>query len=166
MLRDVPRIYGLLALAVLIVVGLTWYAGSIFSKDTDTLQLNDVIMTTTVSEVDQTSRIYEGVLLLADTFEVATWKRIDEQYPNGSLVQFDYLFDDKDTRFSVPNKSMSSPTYEIGGTGVKVPDVKRTNYTGLPVKAVRVKVREKGDKVGTWTYVATVEVDAASKSKK
>lgn len=167
MLRDIPRIYGLMFVSLLGFVALfVWYMNT-FDRDTDTLQLNDVILASTVSEIDQTSRIYEGALLLAPTFEAVTWKRLEEQYEKGSRVQFDYLFDNTDTRFSGVEKNTSSPTYILGGTGTEVPDAKRADYmTGRPVKAVRVKIQKASDKVTEWTYVATVEVDAASRQVK
>lgn len=167
MLRDIPRIYMMLFLSVIGFVALfVWYMNT-FDRDTDTLQLNDVILATTVSEIDQTSRIYEGALLLAPTFEPVTWKRLEEQYPKGSKVQFDYLFDETDTRFTNVEKDTSSPTYTLGGTGTQVPGVNRVDYmTGRPVKAVRVKIQKAGDNVTDWTYVATVEVDAVSKQVK
>lgn len=141
----------------------TWYMNA-FDRDTDTLQLNDVILTTAVSEIDQASRVYEGALLLGPTFEPVTWKRLSEQYPKESRVQFDYLFDDKDTRFTNVEPKTSSPTYIIGGAGADVPSAKRVSYmTGRPVKAVRVKIRKAGDNVTEWTYVGTVEIDAVSR---
>lgn len=166
MLRDVPKIYLLmfvfLGLLSLLVV---WYTNA-FQRDEDTLQLNDVILSAAVSEVDQMSRLYEGTLLLANTFEPAVWDRLGAIYEDGSFVQFDYKFDDTDNRFdNVESGSVSSPTYIIGSTGVDAPSADHVTYmTGRPIQAVRVKVRTKGDRVGEWTYTSTVAVDAASKS--
>jgi hypothetical protein len=167
MLRDVPKIYLLmfvfLALLSLLVV---WYMNT-FQRDEDTLQLNDAILSAAVSEVDQMSRLYEGALLLANTFEPTVWDRLGAIYEEGSFVQFDYLFDAADNRFdNVESETVSSPTYILGGTGADSPRVDHVAYmTGRPVQAVRVKVRKKGDHVGEWTYTSTVTVDAASKKK-
>lgn len=166
MLRDVPKIYLLLliffALLSLLVV---WYT-DMFEKDGDTLQLNDAILASAVSEVDQTSRLYEGALLLADTFEPAVWERLTSVYDEGSSVQFDYMFDTEDDRFdNVEADTVSSPTYIIGGSGADIPRMDHVAYmTGRPIQAIRVKVRDEGDNVGEWTYTSTVAVDAASKS--
>lgn len=166
MLRDVPKIYAMIFFFVLIIVLLmVWYT-NMFQRDEDTLQLNDAILSAAVSEVDQTSRLYEGALLLADTFEPTMWERLAVIYNEGDSVQFDYMFDAEDDRFdNVESDTVSSPTYIIGGTGADVPHADRVSYmTGRPVEAVRVKVKEKGDRVGEWTYTSTVTVDAASKN--
>ncbi|MGX1266785.1 hypothetical protein RKD55_004729 [Rossellomorea marisflavi] len=166
MLRDVPKIYLLmfvfLALMSLLFV---WYTNA-FQRDEDTLALNDAIMSAAVSEVDQTSRLYEGALLLANTFEPAIWDRLGDVYPEGSSVQFDYMFDTEDDRFdNVESGTVSSPTYILGGKGADAPRADHVTYmTGRPVQAVRVKVKEKGDAVGEWTYTSTVAVDSASRS--
>lgn len=168
MLRDIPRIYLMFFLFILILVLLVvWYVNT-FQRDGDTLQLNDAILTTAVAEVDQTSRLYEGALILADTFEPELWKRLEQSYGKGDTVQIDYVFDDKDTRFTgVKKGTVSSPSYVIGGSGADVPRANHVSHMlGQPIKAVRVKVHQKGDKVGEWTYQSTVTVDAASKAKK
>jgi len=154
--------FAFLALLSLLVV---WYTNA-FQRDGDTLQLNDVILTAAVSEVDQMSRLYEGVLLLADTFEPTVWDHLGTIYEEGSLVQFDYMFDAADARFdNVESETVSSPTYILGRTGADAPRADHVAYmTGRPVQAIRVKVRNKGDRVGDWTYTSTVTVNAASKS--
>lgn len=166
MLRDVPKIYlmmfiflGLLSLLVV------WYVNT-FQRDDDTLQLNSAIMAVAVSEVDQTSRLYEGALLLSETFEPVMWERLEEVYDEGDTVQFDYMFDTEDDRFdNVEAHTVSSPTYIIGGSGNDIPQVDNVSYmTGRPVEVIRVKVHKKDDKVGEWTYTSTVTVDAESKS--
>lgn len=166
MLRDVPKIYLLMFVFLgLLSLLIVWYTNT-FTRDEDTLQLNDAILSATVSEVDQTSRLYEGALLLANTFEPAVWDRLGAIYEEGSLVQFDYMFDAADDRFNnVESETISSPTYIVGGTGADSPRVDHVTYmTGRPVQAVRVKVRKKGDQVGEWTYTSTVAVDSASRS--
>ncbi|MCC2252094.1 hypothetical protein JUJ52_19370 [Virgibacillus sp. AGTR] len=87
-------------------------------------------------------------------------------YNKGDTVQFDYMFDTEDEHFdNVENHTVSSPTYVIGGTGSDVPNEDHMAYmTGRPIQAIRVKVHEKGDRVGEWTYTSTIAVDAASKS--
>jgi hypothetical protein len=166
MLRDVPKIY-LLMFVFLSLLSLlfVWYT-NMFQRDEDTLQLNDAILSAAVSEVDQTSRLYEGALLLAETFEPAIWERLVAVYPEGSSVQFDYMFDTEDDRFdNVESGTVSSPTYIVGGTGVDIPRADHVTYmTGRPVQAVRVKVKEKGDSVGEWTYTSTVAVDSSSRT--
>lgn len=141
-----------------------WYS-SMFNRGSDTSALNEAILTGAVSEVDQSSRIYEGVLLLANTFEPVVWKTIQASYPEGSKVQFDYMFDTTDDRFvNLETGPVSSPTYRIGGTSAG--DTPRSSHVtymiGRPVENVRVKVSLPGDNVGEWTYVATVAVDSAS----
>lgn len=166
MLRDIPKIYllmfGFLAVLSLLVI---WYTNA-FQRDGDTLQLNDAILATAVSEVDQTSRLYEGALLLSETFEPTIWERLVTIYNEGDTIQFDYMFDAEDDRFdNVESDTVSSPTYIIGGSGADIPRIGHMEYmVGRPVQAIRVKVHEKGDKVGEWTYTSTVTVDAASKS--
>lgn len=166
MLRDVPKIYVMIFFFFAIIVLLMIWYSNMFQRDEETLQLNDAILTTTVSEVDQASRLYEGALLLADTFEPVMWERLSVVYNEGDSVQFDYIFDAEDDRFdNIESETVSSPTYIIGGKGSDVPHVDRVAYmTGRPVQAVRVKVHEQGDKVGEWTYTSTVTVDAASKN--
>ncbi|PAF27405.1 hypothetical protein CHH61_03540 [Shouchella clausii] len=166
MLRDIPKIYllmfgFLMTLSLLIV----WYINA-FQRDADTLQLNDAILSATVSEVDQTSRLYEGALLLSETFEPTIWERLVTIYNEGDSVQFDYMFDAEDDRFdNVESDTVSSPTYIIGGKEEDIPQLGRVTYmTGRPVTSIRVKVHEKGDKVGNWTYTSTVAIDAVSKS--
>lgn len=171
MLRDIPKIYimmfGLVGALFLLVI---WYTNS-FSRGTDTLQLNEVILSNAVSEVDPTSRIYEGALLLADTFEESVWDSLQGKYPKGSIVQFDYLFDTEDSRFdNIESETVSSVPYRLGGTDDEIPSADNeeqvSRYTGRPIKIIRVKVKEPEDKVGEWTYTATVTVDAASKASK
>jgi hypothetical protein len=154
--------FAFLAILVLLAV---WYL-NMFQRDDDTLQLNDTILSTVVSEVDQTSRLYEGVLLLSESFESSVWERLEVIYSEGDQVQFDYMFDIEDDRFdSVETDTTSSPTYIIGGAEIDVPSLDDASYmTGRPIKAIRVKIREKDDGIGDWTYTATVAVDAASKS--
>lgn len=166
MLRDVPKVYLYLFLFLcMLALLIFWYTNN-FQHGDNNLQLNDAALSVTVSEVDQTSRIYPGALILADTFEPALFKRLNEIYTKGDTVQIDYLFDSSDTRFSnVEQEKVSSPTYIIGGSGSDVPSASRVSYmTGRPLKAVRVNVHKQGDKVGKWTYTATITVDAASKA--
>lgn len=167
MLRDVPKIY-LLMFVFLGLLGLlvVWYTNT-FQRDEDTLHLNDAILATAVSEVDQASRLYEGAFLLSETFETKMWERLVVVYNAGDTVQFDYKFDFGDPRFTnVEKGTVSSPTYTIGGSGSNVPRLGHVGYmTGRPVKAIRVKVHEKGDGVGKWTYTSTATVDAASKAR-
>ncbi|WP_078598397.1 hypothetical protein [Evansella clarkii] len=165
MMRDVPKVYLLMFLSLgAMVLLVIWYL-NMFQRDESTIQLNDAILSAAVSEVDQTSRLYEGALLLSETFEPTMWERLEFVYSDGDEVQFDYMFDAEDDRFdNVENHTVSSPTYIIGGTGADIPSVDHVAYmTGRPVQAVRVKVREKGDGIGEWTYTSTVAVDAASR---
>ena len=148
----------------IIVLLMYWYS-SMFNRGSDTSVLNEAILTGAVSEVDQASRIYEGVLLLSNTFEPVVWETIKVSYPEGSKVQFDYMFDTTDDRFvNIGTGPVSSPTYRIGGTAVgDAPRGSHVTYmVGRPVENVRVKVAVPGDNVGEWTYIATVAVDSAS----
>lgn len=165
MLRDVPKIYLLMFMFIALLSLLAiWYTNT-FQRDEDTLQLNDAVLSAAVSEVDQMSRLYEGALLLSKTFEPALWERLGVIYAEGDSVQFDYMFDTEDDRFdNVESGTVSSPTYIIGGSEADVPRLDHVAYmTGRPIQAVRVKVRQKGDSVGEWTYTSTVAVDAASR---
>lgn len=164
MLRDLPRIYFLMFGFIAVVALLIYWYTSMFDRGSDTTVLNEAILSGAVSEVDQASRIHEGVLLLADTFEPTVWAAIQSEYPAGSAVQFDYKFDMLDERFNVDNPMVSSPTYYIGSDVSDHPDATQVSYMlGRPVESIRVKVLKAGDKVGTWTYVSTVSVDAASR---
>lgn len=170
MLRDIPKVYVMMFFFIAVTSLLTvWYLNS-FQRGTDTLQLNEVVLSSAVSEVDPTSRIYEGTLLLADTFEESVWDRLQGKYPEGSIVQFDYLFDTEDSRFdNIESETVSSVPYRLGGTDDEIPladnEEQVSRYTGRPIKIIRVKVKEPEDKVGEWTYTATITVDAASKAK-
>lgn len=163
MLRDIPKAFFLLfSFGVLLFLITQWY-GNNFKRDSEVLQLNEAILTGSVSEVDHTSRLYEGALLLADTFESSIWERLNDVYATGSDVQFDYMFDDKDTRFDgVESGVVPSSVYTIGSSNVPKP-ANMTYMTGRPIKAVRVKVREPGEKVTNWTYTSSITVDAASR---
>lgn len=166
MLRDIPKIYGMLfGVAVILSLLVVWYINT-FQRDGNTLQLNDAILSNAVAEVDQTSRLYEGALLLNDTFELSVFHRLEEIYQEGDSVQFDYLFDTEDDRFEgVEAGTISSPTYIIGGKEEDKPQKENVTYmTGRPIEVVRVKVHKNGDKVGTWTHTSTVTVDAVSRN--
>lgn len=162
MLRDVPRIYlmlfGFLAILMLLVF---WYQEN-FSRDSDVLQLNEIILTNAVTEVDQASRLYNykdgSVYMLNDTFEPAVWDRLEQVYPEGSEVMFSYTFDSSDTRFSNVEEGADSDVYELG-TDNK-PELDGQQYmTGRPILEIEVKVKEKGDGVAGWTYASSVTVD-------
>lgn len=159
MLRDIPRVYGMLLLFIGLLVGLvTWYTSS-FDRDTTMLGLNEVILSSAVNQVDQSSRLHEGALLLAPDFEKDAWKRLSSMYKDGTVVQFDYKFDQTDTRFSGTPASSESPTYTVGGTAPTA----ATHYANHPIEAVRVKVKQEDDNVTDWTFVSTVTVDALSR---
>lgn len=164
MLRDIPRIYMLMFGFVAVIVVLIYWYTSMFKQGADTAVLNEALLSGAVSEVDQSSRVYEGVLLLADTFEPTVFEAINGMYPEGSVVQFDYKFDTEDTRFSgVNSATRSSPEYVIGGDASMHPQLNEVTYMlGRPVESVRVKVHEPDDAIGNWTYVSTVAVDAAT----
>lgn len=167
MLRDIPKVYVLMFLFIFgLSILVMWYMNN-FQRDGDTLQLNDAILSSAIAEVDQTSRLYQGALLLADTFEPTLFERLTEIYTEGDTVQIDYMFDIEDDRFDkVEDETISSPTYTIGGSGTDIPQAENMAYMmGHPVESVRVKVHEKGDRVGKWTYTSTITVDAASKGR-
>ena len=165
MLRDVPRIY-LLMFVVLLSLGLLtiWFVTG-FDRGSDVLQLNDIVLASTVSEVDQIARLNEGALLLNNTFEKSVWDKVKDDYPEGSKVQFDYLFDAEDERFeNVETGKISSPTYVIG-IDTPNPTVSDNYMRGRPIIAVRLKIHKKGDRAKDWTYTATVTVDAESRPR-
>lgn len=174
MLRDVPRLYfmifGIVAIIVLLSV---WYL-NMFQRESDILVLNEAIITAAVSEVDESARIDPGVMLLAPTFESVAWEAIAEEYPPGSKVQFDYMFDSEIERFSTMLGDPSlcsggqctsqSVEYTIGGDASETPkSVSDTRMAGLPIKFIRVKVNDVTDNFDVWTYVSTVKVDAISR---
>lgn len=164
MLRDIPRIYMMFfSFGLVLMFALGSYTTA-FIRGGDTLALNDIALTSAVSEIDQLSRIKEGTLVLEDTFEVRAWKHLTDKYPDDSVIQFDYLFDQSVGNFhgkSVP-KSLSSQPYVVGSS-TKPDERVGEHFQDRPVKAIRVKVREAGDKVtanGTgWTYTSTVKLD-------
>lgn len=164
MLRDIPRIYLFMFAMVAIMVGLVVWYGNFFQRGSDTLQLNEVVLAASTEEVDHTSRLYQGALILNDSFETNVWERISDVYPADSHVQFDYIFNTDDPRFNnVEDGERSSPTYIIGGSGADVPNVNAAGYmTGRPIEFIRIKVKEPSDNVGEWTYVSTVTLDAAT----
>lgn len=161
MLRDVSRIYAmLLGFLVLVVLFVGWYSTN-YSRSSDVLQLNEVLLSNAVNEVDPTSRFYEGALLLSPTFETSVWERISNHYPEGSIVCFEYLFDQSDTRFTGVPSGDSSPDYVIGE---RMPDVSDMGHMiDKPIKFARVMVREPDEKLTDWTYTGTITVDAVSR---
>lgn len=167
MLRDIPRVYGLLLFFIILLVGLTTWYTTTFNRDTVMLGLNELVLTTAVNEVDHSSRVYEGVLFLADTFEAATMTKLEERYADGTTVQFDYKFDDSSNTITLLGLSasdvvpVSSVVYTIGGAAPTTTDSNK--YRGLPIEAVRVKVKEPSDEVTDWTNVSTITVDALSR---
>ena len=170
MLRDVPRIYlMILAFVVVIFLLVFWYREN-FYRDSDVLHLNELILTSTITEVDQTSRIHEGVLMLSDTFETKVWESLESAYDEGSKVMFDYKFDISDTRFTnVTDEQISTGPYYIGSGDVNdIPQAGNLGnaeyYTKRPVQAVRVKVKDVNDAFGEWTYIGSVRVDIASRN--
>lgn len=161
MLRDIPRIYMLMFGFIAIMVVLIYWYTSMFQRGTDTTVLNEAILSAAVSEVDQSSRIHEGALMLAPTFESKVWESIEANYPKGSDVKFEYLFDQEHPNFNTIERVNPSPMYVIGGAE---PSVDQVNHMiSRPIKSVRVMVLEPGDNVSNWTYVSTIAIDAASR---
>lgn len=170
MLRDVPRIYLIfVAFAMALMILLVSYING-FIRGGDTLTLNDIILTSAVSEIDELSRINTGTLVLEDTFEEKAWKELSKRYPKDSEVKFDYYFEDEDNSWKavangIPRKK-SSKLYTVGGS--VTPNKSDTAFSDTPVKAIRIRVRKTGDKVvgdvasadtSDWTYTATVKLD-------
>ena len=166
MLRDVPWTYVMMyGFLVLLVSLMTWF-GSQYERGANTLQLNELLITTATTEVDQQSRVYDRALLLSDNYESAVWERIAQEYPKGTQVQFDYIFDTEDERFTdVPDGSVSSPTYIIGGEGsMDIPQQSVTGHmTDKPVLYTRVKIRTPDTSMSNWTYISTIGLDALSR---
>lgn len=159
MIQDIPRMYVTWFLGGLIVAALfVWYMNT-YQRDDDTLQINDAIAANTISEYDQTTRLYPGALLLNETFEYAVFTRVSEFLSAGDTIQFDYRYDTKDTRFtSVPGKSSSSRIYTIGGTPPDKTSIE--TYVRQPLLAIRVKVHKKADRLADWTYSGTMTLDS------
>lgn len=163
MLRDIPRIYFFMFAVVAVMIGLVVWYGNFFQRGSDTLQLNEVVQASAVEEIDQSSRMYQGALLLKDTFETNVWQRISDVYPDGADVQFDYVFNTEDPRFNnVESGERSSPTYIVGSTTDRPDALDAVYMTGRPIDYVRIKVKAPDDNVGEWTYVSTVRLDAAT----
>ena len=138
-----------------------WYREN-FYRDSDVLQLNEIILTNAVTEVDQASRLYDykdgSVYMLSDTFEPAVWDRLERIYPEGSDVMFVYTFDSNDTRFDNVEDGAESDIYELGTDNKPNPD--DLHYmTGRPITNIEVRIREVGEKLADWTYVSSVTVD-------
>lgn len=137
-----------------------WYTLG-FEKDTEVLQLNDVVLTNAMSEMDQASRLYGyengSVFMLRDTFEEKIWQRILGVYDTGSIVQFDYVFDIDDERFEVPHEVEFSTEYVLGTDSPTKADM--VDVVNKPITHIRVKVKDSGDEIGDWTYTGTVAVD-------
>lgn len=133
-----------------------------FIRGGDSLALNDIALTSAVSEIDQMSRLNEGTLILEDSFEEKAWSDIAEKYPDGSEVQFDYYFDQDRGDFEGVPEKLSSELYEIAN---KTPRDSSAVFIGKPVKAIRVKIRDAGDKVTSdgkgWTYTSTIKLDVS-----
>lgn len=159
MLRDIPRMYVMMfAFVVVLVSAIVWY-GNYFTRGSDTLQLNEAVLTTAVEEVDLTSRMYPGALILKDSFESNVWERLEAEYPEGSKVQFDYIFNTADPRFTnVEDGERSSPTYILGETGPGNVDY----MTSRPIDYVRIKLSLPNEKVSQWTHISTVTLDSAT----
>lgn len=170
MLRDTPVIYLIFVVfaIVLMILSVSYING--FIRGGDTLTLNDIILTSAVSEIDELSRINEGTLVLEDTFEEKAWEELSERYPKNSEVKFDYYFEDEDSNWNaVPNnipRKESSDIYTVGGADT--PSKNNIVFADTPVKAIRIRVRKTGDKVvgdvasadtSDWTYTATVKLD-------
>lgn len=164
MLRDVPRIYLMLFGFVLIIILLVFWNKENFYRDSEVLQLNEIILTNAVTEVDQASRLYNykdgSVYMLNDTFEPAVWDRLEQVYPKGSEVMFFYTFDSSDERFDNVEDGAESNIYEIGSNNKPTSDSGALQYmTGRPILQIEVRVREAGEKLADWTYVSSVTVD-------
>lgn len=159
MIQSIPRMYATWFLGALIAGALVvWYLNT-YQRDDITLQINDAIAANTISEYDQTTRMYPGALLLNETFEHAVYVRLSDFLSNGDTIQFDYRYDTKDARFTtVPGKSSSSRIFTIGGTAPNPTSIE--TYVRQPLLAVRVKVHKKADRVADWTYSGTMTLDS------
>lgn len=168
-LQDIPRIYGIFFIvAVILALLMVWYTGA-YKTGADTTELNEVILSAAVSEADQSSRLNQGSLLLADTFEMVVWENIKNSYEDGSVVQFEYKFDQSDPYFKNAPEGASSMEYVLPNVGPLpvtytngIPSA-RSYMVGKPIEHVRVKIRDKEDPIGQWTYVSTVTVDAVTR---
>lgn len=169
MLRDIPRIYLLIfGFVTVIYLLVAWYQEN-FLRDSDVLQLNEIILTNAVTEVDHASRLYNyqdgSVYMLDYTFESAVWERLESIYPEGSDVMFAYKFDTEDTRFLNVEEGAESSLYTIGETEPVATPEAMAYMTGRPILEIEVRVREADDKIAGdgWTYVSSVAVDRLTK---
>lgn len=168
MMRDVPKIYLIFFTFAILLMILTVSYATGFIRGGDTLSLNDIVLTSAVSEIDEMSRLKKGTLVLKDTFETKAWEGLVEKYPEGSKLEFVYLFDNDDDFYNKPvPEQAKSDLYEIGGS--QIPEESSTVFKDLPVKAVRLRVKKAGDKAiedmengPEWTYTSTIKLDVAN----
>lgn len=138
---------------VMVLALLSYFYVTNFYQGEQTLDLNEFVLTSAVSEVDQIARLYEGSFLLSDNFEPRLWERFEKEYPENSEIRVEYDYDTEDDRFGdIPDGDSS--TYFVG-EGVDI----QAEYTGKPIKDITVRVKKAGDRVGNWTYVSTITVD-------
>lgn len=159
MLRDIPKVMFLLILIMFITAfSLIWYVTS-FDTDAKSLDLTETVLSTALSETDPTSRMYEGVYMVNDTFEQSVVNSLRDNRMKGATIRFDYMFDEADSRFSNVPEFLSTKKYTIGGSEPNIKDMK--DITGKPVTAIRVRIDTDGNE--RWTHTATVDVDIESK---
>lgn len=159
MLRDIPRIYNIFLMFGLLLISLITVYTKTFMMNNGTLQLNELLLTSAVQEVDGSSRMYEGVLLLNNDFEKEALERAEKYYSPGSIVQFEYIFDTDHESFSgVEDGPIESPLYNLG---TDVPDV--DYLEGRPLSSVRLKVKDVNDSSKLWTYQSTIGIDVNNK---
>lgn len=157
MLRDIPRVYlSVAGFAMLLSMLVSWNLMT-FQRDSDMLTLNTATEVAVVDSLDLASRAYPGAFLLGADFEVNAWTTLASSYPVGSDVQFEYRFDNTDSRFGtdVP-PSETSPLYTVGA---REPVEGDAVFTNRSVSTVRVFVRVPGETLTDWTYRSTVHID-------
>lgn len=162
MLRDTPKIYMMFFALVLGIAMITLNYSNNFNKGASSLQLNEVILSSAVENMDYQSRMHQGAMLLTAGFEDSVWGRIVNHYPDGFKVQFAYLFDITDARFTgTPSGVVKSPTYVVGGASPLTQT--KTHMLGFPVRALKLYIKDPNDNATEWTYTATIKVDAQSR---
>lgn len=170
MLRDIPWIYVGMYLGVVFIVSTSIWFTNQYARGADTLELNEALQISATTEYDPSTRVYDNVYVLGQTFESSVWDKISDRFPEQSRVQFDYIFDVNEL-YTVGIydeegylEGASSPEYIIGGSPDETPSIESSGHLfngtqGYPVQYIRVKVALPNDKVDEWTYISTVVVD-------
>lgn len=160
MLRDIPKtMFLLIVFMFAFALSIIWFTTS-FNKDSQSLDLTETVLSSALSEMDQTSRMYDGVYMVNDSFEVVVVESLDGSFGmDNATIEFDYMFDTEDSRFNNLPEFASTGDYKIGSKNPKPENM--SAIIGKPVTAIRVRIDTDGG--NRWTHTATVDVDIESK---